>query len=96
MATKYLSYEGLQKYHALLTAYIDSADNKALKHARLEEGFLKLFKDDAPAAGEIPDFDLELPHGGSDVDVITDEEIYEIFGVDPNSVDGQQGEESNP
>lgn len=79
MATKYLSYDGLQKYHALITNYIDSADLKAIKHAAIDNGYLLLYKTENPEAGTEPDFRLSL--GGTGYDIITDEEIEEIFGI---------------
>ena len=83
MATKYLSYEGLQKYHELITNYIDTADNKAIKSAAIDDGYLLLYKTENPAAGTQPDFRLYIGDqgGGPSYDVITDEEIEELFGI---------------
>ena len=86
MATKYLSYEGLQKYHALLMEYVDSADAKALKDAKIEEGILELFRMENPEAGAAADISLNLPEGGDAAEVITDAELEELFGVDPDEV----------
>lgn len=81
MATKYLSYEGLQKYHELITNYIDTADNKALKAAAVEDGYLLLYKTENPTAETQPDFRLYIgDQGGQSYEVITDEEIEELFG----------------
>ena len=82
MATKYLSYEGLQKYHELITNYIDTADNKAIKAAAVEDGYLLLYKTENPVADTQPDFRLYIgDQGGQTYDVITDEEIEAIFGI---------------
>ena len=61
MANKYLNYAGLQKYDELIKAYIGVEDAKAIKHAALENGVLKLYKIENPAAGATPDFSLTLP-----------------------------------
>lgn len=61
MANKYLTLAGLTKYDGLIKAYIGEADAKAIKHASLENGVLKLYKVENPGASVEPDFSLTLP-----------------------------------
>lgn len=58
---KYLNLAGLQKYDELIKQYIGTADAKAIKYGKIEEGVLKLYKAENPAEGATPDFSLTLP-----------------------------------
>ena len=62
MANKqYLDFAGLQKYDALIKGYVDAADANAIKYGVIEDGYLKLYKAESPAADAAPDFALALP-----------------------------------
>ena len=61
MANKYLNLAGLQKYDELIKQYIGTADAKAIKYGKIENGILKLYKAENPAEGATPDFALTLP-----------------------------------
>ena len=64
MATyEYLDLNGLRKYDSLIKAYIADGDAKAIKFARIEDGYLKLYKAESPAVDAQPDFSLQLPVG---------------------------------
>lgn len=64
MATyTYLDMNGLRTYDGLIKQYIGAADAKAIKYGKIEDGYLKLYKDESPAANATPDFNLQLPIG---------------------------------
>jgi len=60
-ANKYLNLAGLQKYDELIKQYIGTADAKAIKYGKIENGILKLYKAENPTEGATPDFSLTLP-----------------------------------